>query len=204
MIFNGDMKALRATLDEIRERDGMIVTLSVGRFQGFQNGHKRLLDFHEEIGDKNIIVLGSCQESGTLQNPFTTSERIEMIRRVKGYDKRFSGKLSLVKLNDINAVRPRVWRDYVLEKVESWGSGLPRPNVYIGGSENDIIDNGFDDDILAISLDRLSSGIMSGTDVRKCIINGNDVWREHVPYVIQDYMLSVFPRELKLENRIGG
>jgi hypothetical protein len=92
----------------------------------------------------------------------------------------------------------------VLSKIDNWSGNLPKPNVYIGGSELDIMDNGFheDESILAISLDRLNSGIMSGTEVRKSIINGNEIWRDHVPYVIQDYMINNFPKELTLEYQI--
>ena len=112
--------------------------------------------------------------------------------------------LSIIKLNDIGAVHPGQWKDYVLSKIENWSGNLPKINVYIGGSELDIIDNGFDkdDNILAISLDRLNSGIMSATDIRKSIINKNDVWRDHVPYVIQDYMLNNFPEELTIEYQV--
>ena len=43
---------------------------------------------------------------------------------------------------------------------------------------------------------------MSGTEVRKSIANGNDIWRDHVPYVIQNYLLENFPKELTLKYRI--
>lgn len=207
MIFKYDGSAnskreLREHLNRIKEIYGSITTLTVARMQGLQDGHKKLIDFHEEIGDKNIIALGSCQESGTIQNPFSVSQRIEMIRMVKGYDKRTSGKLSIVKLNDINAVYPTQWKEHVLDKISSWSGSLPTPNVYIGGSELDIMDNGFHEDFFAISLERLSSGIMSGTEVRKSIINGNEEWRNHVPYVIQEFMKKEFPYELTLEYKI--
>lgn len=54
--------------------------LFVGRFQPFHLGHlgavKKILEENDEI----IIVVGSSQYSHTLQNPFTTGERISMIR----------------------------------------------------------------------------------------------------------------------------
>ena len=43
---------------------------------------------------------------------------------------------------------------------------------------------------------------MSATDIRKSIINKNDVWRDHVPYVIQEYMLNNFPQELTIEYQV--
>ncbi|MEM3383830.1 MAG: nicotinamide-nucleotide adenylyltransferase [Nitrososphaerales archaeon] len=54
--------------------------LFIGRFQPFHKGHlkvaKDLLDKFEEL----IIVVGSSQHSHTKENPFTTGERISMIR----------------------------------------------------------------------------------------------------------------------------
>ncbi|MCP8318724.1 MAG: nicotinamide-nucleotide adenylyltransferase [Candidatus Methylarchaceae archaeon HK01B] len=54
--------------------------LFIGRFQPFHKGHlravKNLLDKVEEL----IILVGSSQCSHTLDNPFTTGERIMMIR----------------------------------------------------------------------------------------------------------------------------
>ncbi len=54
--------------------------LFIGRFQPFHKGHlkvaKDLLDKFEEL----IIVVGSSQYSHTKENPFTTGERISMIR----------------------------------------------------------------------------------------------------------------------------
>lgn len=197
-------KELFALLSAIREKDGEIVTLSVGRVQGMQYGHKRLFDFAEEIGDRNLFGLGSCQAEGTFNNPFSPTHKIEMIRLVKGYDKRFSGKLSIIKLKDIGAVKIEDWKDYVLSSCKS--HNLPKPNVYIGGSELDIMDNGFDldPDILCISLDRLNSGIMSGTEVRKSIINGNSEWKNHVPFVLHSYIEEHFPKHLKLESQINS
>ncbi|XES77496.1 MAG: nicotinamide-nucleotide adenylyltransferase [Candidatus Bathyarchaeia archaeon] len=54
--------------------------LYVGRFQPFHIGHleaiKRILDEVEEL----VIVIGSAQYSHTKENPFTSGERLVMIR----------------------------------------------------------------------------------------------------------------------------
>jgi nicotinamide-nucleotide adenylyltransferase len=54
--------------------------LYVGRFQPFHLGHleaiKRILDEVEEL----VIVIGSAQYSHTKENPFTSGERLVMIR----------------------------------------------------------------------------------------------------------------------------
>lgn len=55
--------------------------LFVGRFQPLHKGHlKAMEDILEKI-DELIIVVGSSQYSHTIDNPFTTGERVVMIRR---------------------------------------------------------------------------------------------------------------------------
>ena len=55
--------------------------LFVGRFQPFHKGHlKAVKDILNEV-DELIIVVGSPQYSHTIENPFTTGERIVMIKR---------------------------------------------------------------------------------------------------------------------------
>lgn len=53
----------------------------VGRFQPFHKGHlKAVKDILGKV-DELVIVVGSSQYSHALDNPFTTGERITMIRR---------------------------------------------------------------------------------------------------------------------------
>ncbi|MDH5779716.1 MAG: nicotinamide-nucleotide adenylyltransferase [Candidatus Bathyarchaeota archaeon] len=55
--------------------------LFVGRFQPFHKGHLRAVKDILGKVDELVIVVGSSQYSHTLDNPFTTGERITMIRR---------------------------------------------------------------------------------------------------------------------------
>ena len=52
-----------------------------GRFQPFHKGHLSVVKWALERMDELIIVVGSAQESHTLQNPMTAGERILTIRR---------------------------------------------------------------------------------------------------------------------------
>jgi len=55
--------------------------LFVGRFQPLHKGHlKAMKDILEEV-DELVILVGSSQYSHTTENPFTTGERVVMIRR---------------------------------------------------------------------------------------------------------------------------
>jgi nicotinamide-nucleotide adenylyltransferase len=59
----------------------MSTALFVGRFQPFHNGHLEVIKRLSERYGKVIVIIGSANESGTPDNPFSVEERIEMIRR---------------------------------------------------------------------------------------------------------------------------
>jgi len=54
--------------------------LYVGRFQPFHLGHLEAVKHILHKIDELVIVVGSAQDSHTLENPFTAGERITMIR----------------------------------------------------------------------------------------------------------------------------
>ena len=51
----------------------------VGRFQPLHNGHLTDIKAASKEVDELAIGIGSSQEDHTAQNPFTTTERMEMI-----------------------------------------------------------------------------------------------------------------------------
>ena len=53
----------------------------VGRFQPFHLGHLNAVKEILKIVDELVLVVGSSQYSHMLDNPFTTGERITMIKR---------------------------------------------------------------------------------------------------------------------------
>lgn len=54
----------------------------IGRFQPFHYGHLKALNWILEREKEVIVGIGSAQFSHTLRNPFTLSERVEMVWRV--------------------------------------------------------------------------------------------------------------------------
>ncbi|NPA85070.1 MAG: nicotinamide-nucleotide adenylyltransferase [Crenarchaeota archaeon] len=52
-----------------------------GRFQPFHKGHMKVVEWALERAEELIVVVGSAQESHTLQNPMTAGERVLAIRR---------------------------------------------------------------------------------------------------------------------------
>jgi len=53
----------------------------IGRFQPYHNGHQAVLERIAEEADEIIIGVGSAQLSHTVDNPFTSGERVLMITR---------------------------------------------------------------------------------------------------------------------------
>ena len=76
--------------------------LFVGRFQPFHKGHlevaKRIL---KEI-DELVIVVGSAQYSHRLDNPFTSGERITMIRKALQEENVKLSRIWIVPVPDIH------------------------------------------------------------------------------------------------------
>src|SRR6516225_6006471 len=56
------------------------VALLIGRFQPFHDAHLALLEEALALAQRCIVVIGSAHQARSPKNPFTWSERAEMIR----------------------------------------------------------------------------------------------------------------------------
>ena len=54
----------------------------LGRFQTFHTGHQDMVEKACAVCEKVGIFVGSSQESGTMKNPFTFSQRKKMLQKV--------------------------------------------------------------------------------------------------------------------------
>ena len=54
----------------------------VGRFQPLHNGHLDALEYIEEEYDDIVFVIGSAQESGTKDNPWSADERKKILNEI--------------------------------------------------------------------------------------------------------------------------
>jgi bifunctional NMN adenylyltransferase/nudix hydrolase len=74
----------------------------VGRFQPLHNGHLDLINKAIELGEKVFIFIGSANSPRTTLNPFTYSERMDMILTLPGmYSKWSKEEIFINKLDDI-------------------------------------------------------------------------------------------------------
>jgi len=171
------------------------VALLVMRQQPLHNGHSNLIYKAMLENDKVIVILGSSQEKRTKRNPFSVPERISFMKQVFGE----SSKLKIMALKDVGAATKNEWLEYVFANIEK--QGLEQPNRYYAGDEDnamwyDTINPVTNKQIEVIRVDRLSSCVMSATEIRNSIYNGFDSWKKHVPECLTDLIVEKYPKEL--------
>jgi len=178
------------------------VGLAIMRMQPFHKGHLRIIHKMMEEMDVIIIGIGSIQEKETINNPFSAAQRREMLRKVLKLGNK--SNIKIIELADIGAVTKIAWATHVLGIIS--GKNLPRPTHYYAGSIHDAswfdslnkeLEEGF---MNIVNLDRFQTTFMSGTDIRKSIIDGSYDWQEYVPSIIVDYIDEEFPNHLRLET----
>ncbi|MEM3085205.1 MAG: nicotinamide-nucleotide adenylyltransferase, partial [Nitrososphaerales archaeon] len=76
--------------------------LLVGRFQPFHNGHLYAVKFALTKVDMLWIVIGSAQKSHEQRNPFTTGERLAMIKATLDASKVNPKRWLAVPVNDMD------------------------------------------------------------------------------------------------------
>lgn len=154
--------------------------LFVGRFQPPHFGHFRSIEWILSEGgvDELIVVIGSAQESHTLQNPFTAGERFEMLLlgfRELGID---ASRIHIVPVKDI--AMNFVWTRY-LEMM------LPRFSVVF--TRNPLVYRLFEEYGYEVRMQPLyDRGRYTATRIRKLMIEGRAEWREAVPRSVAEYI----------------
>ncbi|MBD3164298.1 nicotinamide-nucleotide adenylyltransferase [Candidatus Woesearchaeota archaeon] len=87
-----------------------MISLFIGRFQPFHKGHLHDIKEALKFSDNVIIAVGSSQESGTNENPFSYDERKEMIEKV--IKKERIPNTEVYPVPDIND--DAMWADHVI------------------------------------------------------------------------------------------
>ncbi|MBP5235919.1 MAG: adenylyltransferase/cytidyltransferase family protein [Clostridia bacterium] len=102
--------------------------ITVGRFQTLHNGHADMIGKALEICGKVGVLVGSSQESGTANNPFTYEMRESMLRKV------FGDSIMICPLPDLGAGNNCKWGEYVIKNaVRNFGS---IPDLLVSGKED--------------------------------------------------------------------
>jgi len=156
--------------------------LFVGRFQPFHYGHLASIRRALEECDELIVVIGSAQYSHTLENPFTTGERIEMIRaalREEGVD---LARVILVPVPDIG--EHSIW----VSRIKSFC-----PSFDVVYTNNPLVRRLFQEGGFEVkSTELYRRDLEMGTVIRERMLRG-EPWEDLVPRSVAEYI-----------KRIGG
>ena len=110
-----------------------------GRFQGFHNGHRKIIDEAINQCEKVVVLIGSAQAKGTLLNPFDYEFRKEMISRVYSFPFRISetSSFAIYPIDDLND-------GYVAHSGDNteWGKYLLSRISFLCGENPDAIFSG--------------------------------------------------------------
>jgi len=154
----------------------MRIALFIGRFQPFHQAHLSDVKLALKEGNKVIIAIGSSQESGTSDNPFSYDERKDMIdgvlkaHKILDYD--------IIPVPDVND--DKKWVDHVKSVVGKFDI------VY---TANNFTEKLFKEKNIKVRKITLIPKI-NATEIRKRILHGND-WKEIVPKEVSEYIEKV-------------
>jgi len=156
----------------------------IGRFQPFHLGHLEVVKRHLKR-KKFVIVIGSMQEANTPKNPFTFSERKEMIKKVLKSEK--IGNYKIFGLPDF--MKDMEWSENLLKAVGT--------NDIVVYTRNNWTKKCLEKSGIEVVRNPLYFGI-SATKIRSRIKKELE-WKSLVPEAV-----SGFLREIGGERRIKG
>ncbi|MEM2873421.1 MAG: nicotinamide-nucleotide adenylyltransferase [Nitrososphaerales archaeon] len=154
--------------------------LFIGRFQPFHKGHlkvvKDLLDKVEEL----VIIVGSSQHSHTKDNPFTTGERITMIRLALDEEGINPSRYLIIPVPDVEM--HSTWVSHVI-------SYSPKFDVIFSNeplTQRLFIEAGFKVE----SIPFYNREKLSATEIRRRILSNED-WEELVPKSVTKFIKQI-------------
>ena len=149
-----------------------LTALIIGRFQPFHLGHLKLIKCIENSSDvkRLIICIGSSQFKNTKENPFSSSERKEMIENsLKG----------IIKIPYEIFEIPDIGDD---EKWVSWVESIIGKRFDVVYANSEWVESLFKEKGYRVRKTKLfNKEKFSGTEIRKKILNGDDEWKKLVP-----------------------
>lgn len=93
----------------------------IGRFQPFHNGHKHLIEYALSEAHMVVVAIGSAGRSRDIKNPWTYSERKEMIRL--SMQEEAKGRIRFVAIRD-HLYSNHLWiaevQNRVMQEVKDW------------------------------------------------------------------------------------
>jgi nicotinamide-nucleotide adenylyltransferase len=166
-----------------------------GRFQPLHEGHLRAVSYALELSERVVVVIGSAQESFTLENPLTAGERFEMLEAAleEFYGEHWARRISIVPVLDIQM--NKVWVQYLRQL-------LPRFDGVVSG--NQLVLALFEDmGLKAFKPPLYRRDYCSGTVIRRLAVEGDARWRDCIPDPVLE-KLEEFGFEERLRRLASG
>jgi bifunctional NMN adenylyltransferase/nudix hydrolase len=104
----------------------------IGRFQPFHNGHRAVLDRAAQLARNVLVLVGSSRASLSPKNPFTTLQRMDMIRM----GSRFNANLHIDHIRDFKHSN-ELWIERTEEVVNKHIKNLKAEKIGIIGFDKD-------------------------------------------------------------------
>ncbi len=146
--------------------------LFIGRFQPFHLGHLSVIDQALKKVDYLIIGIGSAEDSFLPDNPFTCSERLQMIKAALDEAKISPTKYCLIPIRNINNYP--LWCHHVALLTP------PFQSVYTGSP---LVKSLFLQEKKYEVKDVTKIINISATEIRKSILNSHN-WKKFVPKAV--------------------
>jgi nicotinamide-nucleotide adenylyltransferase len=152
----------------------------IGRFQPFHNGHLYSLKKAAQIADHVLVGIGSSQESGTENNPWTFEQRKKMVGEVVHAEKLENSVVDIVSIPDF--ATDDEWADYVQHMIEE--PPHDRGQIVIVGN------NPWTNEVMKkAGYDVYETGLyerdeLEGVKIRSLMRSGNNEWKSRVPKAV--------------------
>jgi len=152
----------------------------VGRFQPLHKGHLGAIKNILETVDELVIIVGSSQHSHRLDNPFTTGERITMIRRAMEEEDIQPSQYWIIPVPDIHV--HMLWVSQIV------GYSPKFEVVYTNEplTRRLFIEAGFKVEPVAF----IKRKAYAATEIRKRMLNGEN-WEELVPKSVAHFIKEI-------------
>jgi nicotinamide-nucleotide adenylyltransferase len=154
--------------------------LFIGRFQPFHRGHLKAVEDIVKKSEELIIAIGSAQYSYEPNNPFTSGERLVMIRLALNEAKIDPARYLIVPLPDIH--RPLMWVTWTVSFVGHFD---------IVFSNGPVTARVFKEEGYEVkSIPAYNQKLYSGSEIRKRM-RTDEKWRQLVPKSVASYIDSI-------------
>jgi len=152
--------------------------LFIGRFQPFHMGHLNTIK-HISIRYKEVIIgIGSSQYKELSENPFSSEERKDMIK--KTLEKNNIKNYRIVLIPDIH--NPPKWVEHVISIISDFDVVITNNSF----TKKLFLEKGYSVEGTPL----FSKEKFSGKEIRKRIFNG-EKWEDLVPKEVEEYIKKI-------------